>query len=287
MYSGEPRWNTPIIRLDKISRQYKANIYAKLETGNPTCSHKDRESAMIIVDMRKKGFKKVACASTGNAAISLAAFAWANGFAADIFVCKKIREEKLKLLRMFAPTIHMVDGDFEDAVNALLDFLDKEKSVYNANAGYCEAKLIGNSYIGMELAEQLKPDYVICPTNNGTLLVGVWLGLKKKGVRAKMVAAVASNTQIADSIAGFHKLEGDKITQTIQESGGCIIEVSDEEIARATIALAKEGVICEPASAASLAAVEHLEIGENASVCCIITGSGMKYPELMSKVLHT
>ncbi len=47
----------------------------------------------------------------------------------------------------------------------------------------------------------------------------------------------------------------------------------------------KQGVVAEPASAASIAALEYFSLDRNDSVCCTITGSGMKYPGLLSKMI--
>lgn len=49
---GEPNWNTPIIRLQIESDKHHCSVYGKLETVNPTSVHKDRESAMVMLDMK-------------------------------------------------------------------------------------------------------------------------------------------------------------------------------------------------------------------------------------------
>ncbi|MGC8850216.1 MAG: PLP-dependent lyase/thiolase [Candidatus Bathyarchaeia archaeon] len=280
------KWRTPLIKLPLESERAGCEVYAKLEIVNPTGVHKDRESAMVIRDMTKKGFREVACASSGNAAISISGFAYMHGFRSHVFIGSDTPEEKIQLLKVFQPSIHKVKGDYLDAVDALLEFLDG-RDVYNANAGYCEAKILGNSYIGEEIARDLKPSYVICPTSNGTHFVGVGMGILRTGLKPKLVAATAPNTDIAHSIKGFYHLEEPKITELIRVTGGSIIELSDSEICEATKRLVKQGVVAEPASAASIAAIPHLNPDRDDVVCCTITGNGMKYPRILMEALST
>lgn len=281
-FLDSPVWNTPLIKLEKESKRYSCEIYAKLETVNPTGSHKDRESAMVISDMKKKGFNTLACASSGNAAISLSAYCYMSNFKAHVFIGSDTPKEKIMFIKLFNPIIHEVKGDYLDAVDALKEFL-KDKHIYNANAGYCSARLIGNTYIGSEIAK-VKPDIVICPTNNGTHFVGVGKGILEQGIKTKMIAATAPKTRIAHSIKGFYKLEEPKISEIIRETGGGVVEVSDYEIREATINLAKQGIFAEPASAASIAALNHIDLDKGDKICCTVTGSGLKYPEILEKI---
>jgi threonine synthase len=277
-------WRTPLIKLPLEGERVGCEVYVKLETVNPTGVHKDRESAMVIRDMIEKGFREVACASSGNAAISISGFAYMHGFKSHVFLGSDTPREKLNLLKVFQPSIHKVKGDYLDAVEALLEFIDG-KNVYNANAGYCEAKIVGNSYIGEEIAKELKPDYVICPTSNGTHFVGVGMGILRSGLKPKLIAATAPKTEIAHSIKGFYHLEEPKITELTKATDGKIVEVSDSEICEATRRLIKQGIVAEPASAASIAAIPHLDFDRGDVICCTITGNGMKYPNVLRGIL--
>jgi threonine synthase len=282
-YAGEPNWNTPIVKLEIESEKYHCNVYGKLETANPTGVHKDRESAMIMLDMKKRGFTELGCASTGNAAISISAFSFMNGFKSHIFV-GDIPEEKLRLISMFRPEIHRVKGGFLEAVEAMQEFV-AGKRIYNANAGSCQAKLDGNSYIGCEIARDIDPDYVVCPTNNGTHFVGVGMGMMKAGSKAKMVAAVAPRSKVATSITGFSAIEQPKIDNVLMETQGVLVEISDHELIASTKSLMKQGVFAEPSSAASVAALSHVDLPKDNVVCCTVTGSAMKYPSATYEVL--
>jgi len=270
-------YNTPLVRFNEISKLMNVNVYGKIETGNPTGSHKDRETLEIIFDAERKGFEAVGCASTGNAAISLAAYSRMANIKCHIYVSETISQERMNLIRMFNPQIHTIKGGYEEAIKESNVEMEK-RGIYNANPGQCHLKIIGDSYIGREIAENLHPDFVIIPTNNGTLFSGVWKGLKDSNVRPRMVAATARNTKIADSIKGFHRLEEPAFSNALKESNGTIVNVTDADIKKANWLLFKEGIIAEPASAASIAAIKKLEFNHDDIICCVITGSGMKFP---------
>ncbi len=114
------------------------------------------------------------------------------------------------------------------------------------------------------------------------------MGIIKTGLKPKLVAATAPETDIAHSIKGFYHLEEPNITNLIDDTKGIIVELSDSELANTTKRLVKQGIVAEPASAASVAALYHLNLDKNDIICCTITtGNGMKYPELLSKILSS
>jgi threonine synthase len=275
---------TPLLKLEGLSDELHLNVYAKIETVNQTGSHKDRESIKIVSDALSRGFSNIGCASTGNAAISVSAYSYAAGLQCEIYVSKNISLEKKALIEMFKPRLYIVDGDYDEAIESSnLDF--EEKGIYNANPGHCEAKLLGNADIGKEIAEHIDPDFVICPTNNGTHLAGVWMGLRAAGKKPRMVAATAKNTEIADSIGGFHQLERNAFSNALAESNGIVTDVPDSEIIEALRMLYKQGIVAEPASAASVAAIRHLNCDRDDTICCTVTGSGLKFPRLIERLL--
>jgi len=229
---------------------------------------------LIVDDLISKGYQKVGCASTGNAAISLAAHALMKKVDCHIWISQDIETEKLNLIRMFHPVIHIVDGDYDTAFRESNAFM-QQNGFYNANPGICELKLVGNSFIGAEIIQSLNADSIICPTNNGSLLKGVWLGAKILKPDIKMVAAISRNTKIASSIDGFHGF--DKPFEVLEASDGELIEVSDQDIKDACKDLFIDGIIAEPSSAASISSLKYMNLSEEQVVCCIITGNGMKY----------
>lgn len=274
---------TPLVRLERVSQRVGNEVYAKLESTNPTGSHKDRESLAMIRDMLSKGAKEVAIASTGNAAISLSALAPCEGIRVNVFVSRNINQDRLELISAFSPRLHMVDGSYDDSVRESEAFAEKS-GVYDANPGRNRHKLIGDSGIGRELLWQLKkaPDWVVVPSNNGTLISGVWQGVRE--AKPKMVAAVARDSMMMDSIAGYHRFDGEELDRTISESQGEVVDIDDAEVSAAAVELRMEGVFCEPAAAASLAAFKKLK-AKGGTVVLVITGSAFKFVKSYAKAL--
>lgn len=276
---------TPLVRLVEISKSHRNEIYAKLENTNPTGSHKDRESLSIIKDMVNQGFKEVVIASTGNAAISLSALAPCYGIRVNVFVSNRISKERLSMVSLFNPKLHLIDGSYDDAVEESEAFALR-KGLYNANPGSNECKGLGDATIGEELSKQMRevhPDYVIIPSNNGTLLAGVWSGFKRP-VSPRMIAATAKRSKLMGSIAGYHRFDAKEMDKAISQSGGQVIDITDAEAAKATRELKQEGVFCEPAAAASLAALKDLLVSDKIIVL-VITGSAFKFRESYAKAI--
>ena len=89
-----------------------------------------------------------------------------------------------------------------------------------------------------------------------------------------MIASIAKQTKVAESIAGFHRFERQALDNAIKESNGMIIEVQDDEICEAARLLICDGLIVEGAAAATIAALGHLRLSRTSTVCCLITGTG-------------
>lgn len=277
---------TPLVYLENSSKKYSNHIYAKMESLNPTGSHKDRETIAMINDMISIGAKEAAIASTGNAAISLAALAPCAGIEVNVFLSRATSNERLRLISIFGPVIHMVDGTYDDAIRESNLFAET-KSVYNANPGHNTHKMSGDSNIGLEISSQMtyrRPDCVVVPSNNGTLISGVWIGIRNEA-KPIMVAAVAEKSSIMQSIAGYHRFNGRELDETIEASHGKVVGVTDDEAAESTLELRYEGIFCEPASAASLAAAKKLEM-EDKTMVLLITGAALKFPDWYAKALN-
>lgn len=273
---------TPLRPLTKCSKHFKCKVYGKLEIYNPTGSHKDRESEAILRYAERNNIRKLGIASTGNAAISLAYYAYVNALKCHIFLPRTITPERLAQIQAFSPTINFSDT-YDQAIAQCNEESNKE-GYLNCNPGARIEKIIGDSKIGSEIAKHTWTS-VIVPTNNGTLLSGVWRGLRKAHVRTTMVAAVTKETRLADAIAGFHRIEEPALSNTIQESKGIIVEVSDHEINEAAQLLASDGLVVEGAAAASIAALEHIK--RKSKICCLITGLGLKFPSSLNQLLIT
>ncbi len=297
---------TPLYEVERL-RSYLGmrNLWLKDDTRNPSASLKDRAS--IIAVMLAEG-KTVACASTGNAASSLAVQAASFGLPCYIFVPRNAPRPKIVQLLMCGATVFSVQGSYDDAFDLCIEACNSF-GWYNRNTGYNPYLVEGKKTVGLEIAEQLDwqvPDSVIVPTGDGCIISGVYRGfedLYRLGMIERIPRLIA--VQAEDSPAIVRALESDGVVrpypaQTIADgisvglprngamavrmiraSGGFGVTISDEEILAAEKALARlTGVFAEPSGAASYAGLLRLldkgKVDHDERVVLLVTGSGLK-----------
>ena len=297
---------TPLYPVERLrARLGMAHLWLKDDSRNPSASLKDRAS--IIAVMRAEG-KTVACASTGNAASSLAVQAAAQGLPCYIFVPYNAPRAKIVQLLMCGATVFAVQGSYDDAFDLCIEACNVF-GWYNRNTGYNPYLVEGKKTVGLEIAEQLNwqvPDSVLVPTGDGCIISGVYRGfedLYRLGMIERIPRMIA--VQAEGSPAIVRALEGDGVVrqypaQTIADgisvglprngvmavkhiraSGGFGITVSDQQILSAEKELARQtGVFAEPSGAASYAGLLRLrdegKIARDERVVLLVTGSGLK-----------
>src|SRR5437763_356511 len=281
------------------------NLWLKDDTRNPSASLKDR--ARIIAVMLAEG-RTVACASTGNAASSLAVQAAAAGLPCYIFVPYNAPRAKVIQLLMCGATVFSVAGSYNDAFDLCIEACNTF-GWYNRNTGYNPYLVEGKKTVGLEIAEQLAwqvPDTVRVPTGDGCIISGVYRGfedLYRLGMIERIPRLLA--VQAAGSPAIVRSLEGDDVVRAceahtiadgisvglprngamavrhIRASHGFGVTVSDAEILTAEKELARRtGVFAEPSGAASYAGLLRLldsgKIARDERGVRLVTGSGLK-----------
>jgi len=284
-------------------------LYIKDDGQNPTGSLKDRPSALCVVKAREAGASSVACASTGNAASSLAGSAAAAGIPAYIFVPERAPKGKLAQLLVFGANVISVRGDYQDAFR-LSDQAIRRWGWYSRNAAINPYLMEGKKTVALEICEQLNwetPDWVAVSVGDGCTIAAVWKGFYDfyqmgfidrlprllsvqaagccpihKAYRAgtEVIEPMLENT-LADSIAVGVPRNGLKSLRAIHASNGLAIEVSDQEILDAMCELGRHtGVFGEPAGVTGFAglkkAVEQGLIRKGEKVVTIVTGNGLK-----------
>jgi len=304
-----PVGGTPLFQLpDLAERLGVGEMWIKDEGRNPSGSFKDRASSVAAVKARQLGFQTVCCASTGNAASSLAGFSAQLGLTAFIFVPEFAPEAKVAQLLIFGATVFVVKGSYLDAYE-LCSEAATTLGWYNRSAAINPYAIEGKKTGGLELGEQMAghmPDWVSVSVGDGCTIAGIWKGLRELerfrvidrlprllGTQAKGAAplveawrsgdehwaSVDANT-IADSISVGHPRNGLKALRAVRESGGVMVEVTDEEILAAEADLAAHGVFGEPAGVAGLAGIQQARwtglVGAEDRVVHVMTGSGLK-----------
>ncbi len=283
-------------------------LFLKHEGENPTGSFKDRGMTVGMSVARALGARAVACASTGNTAASLAAYAAQAGLPALVFLpAGKVASGKLAQSIAYGARRVEVPGDFDDAmrqVEAAADSL----GIYLLNS-INPYRLAGQRSIAYELLHQLgwqAPDWIVLPAGNlgntsaigAALLRAAQLGLIDRAPRLAAVQATGADPFYRSFASGWQEFIptrantratainiGNPVSYArargvIDATGGTVTEVSDEDIFAAKARIDRAGIGCEPASAASVAGVRRLVaegvIAPEARVVAVLTGHILK-----------
>ncbi|HEV2138996.1 MAG TPA: threonine synthase [Nitrososphaerales archaeon] len=297
---------TPLVPLEYIGGSLGLeNLYAKNDGQNPTGSFKDRGIAVAVTRARALGAKALVCASTGNTAASLAAYAAKAGIKAVVVVPKSgVASGKLGQAFAYGARVFGVEGSFDDALGLVLDLVKADHEFYLMNS-LNPFRIEGQKVAAFEIYEQLGrvPDYLILPVGNAGNISAIWKGFKELrangitsaypkmiGVQAEGAAPLAKAfvlrnelepvrepQTIASAIKIGNPVSWKKAIRAIEESGGTALTVSDDEIIQARDELGnREGLLVEAASAAPLAALRKLKLPRSSNVVCVATGNGLK-----------
>ncbi len=285
------------------------NIYIKDEGRNPTASLKDRASAIGVHKALELDKEIICAASTGNAASSLSGFAACMGLKNYIFVPHTIPEGKLAQLLVFGSQVILVDGDYDQAFDFCIEAVN-HFGWYNRSCAINPYLVDGKKTVAFEIIEQLNfkvPDKVIMSVGDGCSISGAWKGFKEfyeLGLIDQLPVMVSVQAEgsnpvnrayrnknrefdyitpktIADSISVGIPRNGYKALNTLNESKGRAIDVSDDDILQAMTVLARHtGVFGEPAGvtcfAGLLKLVKEGAIRKDETVALIVSGSGLK-----------
>lgn len=298
--------NTPLIRLSNIPRLAGRNvdIYVKYEGLNPTGSFKDRGMTMAVTKAVEDNSTAIICASTGNTSAAAAAYAARAGIKAFVLIPEgKIALGKLAQTMMYGAKVLQIRGNFDEGMALVKQVADSAGvTIVNSINPF---RIEGQKTAAFEVIEELgfAPDYHCLPVGNAGNITAYWKGYSEyhhDGIvnsRPKMLGYQAAGSApfmrgamvdqpetVATAIRIGHPQSWDKAWVAQKESGGWFDELSDAEILQAQMLLAqKEGIFCEPASAASLAGalrdVERGKIAEGSRIVCTLTGNGLKDPD--------
>ena len=299
----------------------EVDIYVKYEGLNPTGSFKDRGMTLAVTKAVEAGAEAIICASTGNTSASAAAYAARAGIAAFVLIPGgKIAQGKLAQAMIAGSIVIQIKGNFDDGMR-LVKAVAAEAPVTLVNS-VNPYRLQGQKTAAFEIIEALgrAPDFHCLPVGNAGNITAHWMGYSEyTGAdnkadnndqdafeggavgRPKMVGYQASGAApfmrgvmvdkpetVATAIRIGHPQSWDYAWNAHKESGGWFDECSDKEILAAQKLLAsKEGIFCEPASAASVAgAMRDIKSGKipaNSCVVCTLTGHGLKDPDTAIK----
>ncbi len=300
--------NTPLLRAEKISRELGSDVFLKYEGLNPTGSFKDRGMTVAVSKALEQGAKAVICASTGNTSASAAAYAARAGISCVVLIPSgAIALGKLAQALVHGAKVLAVEGNFDQALDLVREISSEYPiALVNSLNPY---RIEGQKTGAFEICDVLgrAPDYHFIPVGNAGNITAYWKGYKEyrdAGKISFLPRMMGWQAEGAAPIVRGHPVENPETVATAirignpaswkgaveaaRDSGGIIDMVSDEEILTAYRFLAKEeGIFVEPASAASVAglfkAFRRGDVPRGSLVVCILTGHGLKDPDLAIK----
>lgn len=296
--------NTPLIKAENLAKKIgiDAEIYLKFEGCNPTGSFKDRGMTMAVTKAKESGSGAIICASTGNTSASAAAYGTKAGLKTYVLIPDGyIALGKLSQAMMYGAEIIAIQGNFDRALEVVREISDKYPiTLVNSVNPY---RIEGQKTGAFEICEALgqAPDYHFIPVGNAGNITAYWKGYKEwhelgkipalpkmMGFEAEGAAAIVKGERIMnpETIATAIRIGNPaswKFAEAARdESNGMINFVTDEEIVKAYKLIAScEGVLAEPASAASVAGLIKFkdQVKEGSKIVCILTGNGLKDPD--------
>jgi len=283
---------TPLIRADRLAEELgMRELWVKDDSANPTHSFKDRVVSVALTAARQLGFTRVACASTGNLANSVAAHAARAGLDSIVLIPADLEPAKVVQTAVYGGTLVAVEGSYDD-VNRLCTELAEtdafEQTAFvnvNVRPYYAE----GSKTLGFEVAEQLGwrlPRQVVIPMASGSMLTKIdkafgeltSLGLVEPdewrvfGAQSSGCAPISTAfalgrdvvepvrpTGIAKSLAIGNPADGPYALDAVRRTGGAIADVGDDEIRDGIELLARTtGIFAETAGGVVVSTLRKL-----------------------------
>jgi threonine synthase len=292
--------STPLVEAPVISDRVGARVRLKLEGVNPTGSFKDRGMTVAVSRAKGAGAEAIICASTGNTAASCAAYAARAGVRGAVIVPEgRIAIGKLAQALMHGARVVALRGNFDQALEIVRELAERHPvELVNSVNPY---RIEGQKTAAFEVCDELggPPDAVAIPVGNAGNITAWWRGFREYGAAPVLYGFQAEGAAplvygkpvpepetIASAIRIGNPARWEEAMEAVTASRGRIAAVSDQQILDAYHLLAsREGVFCEPASAASVAGIlaHGLPAPEGGvrpeSVVCVLTGHGLKDPD--------
>jgi threonine synthase len=241
----------------------------------------------------REGATAVICASTGNTAASAAAYAARAGLTGAVIVPEgKIATGKLAQALMHGARVIALRGNFDQALALVRELTDRHPiALVNSVNRF---RLEGQKTAAFELVEELGELDALCiPVGNAGNITAYWKGFREVEAAPRLFgfqaegaaplvhgAPVAHPETVASAIRIGNPARWEEAMEAMTASRGAIRAVSDAEILAAyRLLAAREGIFCEPASAASVAGLLRYGADGAHRVACVLTGHGLKDPQ--------
>lgn len=279
--------DTPMVSLPRLADELGLeSLHAKLESANPTGSHKDRMSAQFVARAKHRGAPAVIAASSGNAGASLAAYAALADIPCIIVTTRGMTPAWRRAIDMTGAEIVYA----EDSMQRWEIVRNKVREEGYATAtNYLDPPVGSDPYgvegyktLGYELAQDSRAteaDVVVVPTSRGDLLWGIYRGLSEAlamGLCRRMpsllvaepfprIQRVLEGEDYRGHFKGANKLAsigGATVTyqalEALRRSFGSAVAVSEADTLSDQKALARNGLYLELSAVAGITALRAL-----------------------------
>ena len=299
--------NTPLVKIDNLTRDFKGTILAKLESANPGHSSKDRIALHIVESAEKKGILKpgdtIIETTSGNTGFSLAMVSLIKGYKCILAVSSKSSTDKIDMLKAMGATVYVcpanVSADDPRSYYEVAKRLHSEikGSIYinqyfndlNADAHYLST--------GPEIWDQTEgkiTHLIVCSGTGGTIS-GTARYLKEKNPNIKVIGVDAYGSVLKKYHETGEFDENEIYPYRIEGLGKNLIpsvtdfeiidryvKVTDEDSAHSARQLVKyEGIFVGYTSGAAFQAVKQLndekEFNESDLIVVIFPDHGSRY----------
>lgn len=287
--------NTPIVRLNNLTKDLDAEVDVKIESFNPTGSVKDRVGVALIEDAENKGLidenSVIIEPTSGNTGIALGFAAAAKGYKLILTMPETMSVERRKLLKIFGAEIVLTPGSegMGGSIKKAQELAEEiEGGIILGQFDNPANSEIHKKTTAQEILRDTDGDVdiIVMGVGTGGTLEGIAEGVKEKVPDVKIVAVEPDTSQtLGKGVKGPHKIQGIGAgfvpsilnTENIDE----IIPVKDEDAGKTLIELAsKEGIFAGISSgAATWAALELAKRPENKGkrIIAILPDNGERY----------
>ena len=290
--------NSPLVKLNKLTRGLDANVYVKLEFFNPTGSYKDRMALAMIEGAEREGLLRagdtVVEYSGGSTGSSLALVCAVKGYKLKIVTSDAFSQEKINTMKALGAELIIVPSDGGKTTPELIpkmmkvaEDLAREPGTYRTNQFYNKHMLKGYNALGTEILNQLdgNVDAFVASFGTAGCAMGVAEVLKARNKEIGVFLVEPTESPVVSrGIKGTHDIEGigagfvpPLLRKELYDE---ILTVSTEEANEMARRLAREEGIFSGSSTganiiASLKVAKKLGSGKN--IVTVAVDSGLKY----------
>lgn len=288
---------TPLIKSARLSEQFSASIYLKLENLHEMGAFKIRGAANKILSLLPEEKKLgVATFSTGNHGLAVAYIARKLGIPAHICISNRVPQAKVNALENMGAIINIF-GKSQDEAEDFCYRLAEEKGLTVIKPFDDPLVIAGQGTIGLELLEDCpEMDTVIVPVSGGGLISGVALALKSNVPEIKVIGVSMENSAVmyqsikagkpvsleeentlADSLLGGLGRENFFTFSMVQKYVDEMVLVSEKAIAQGLAFIMKwHRMMVEGAAAVGIASLlDQQVVSPGSHVAIIVSGNNV------------